>query len=447
MELRFYEDSMKVSTEKTPDSQVVLTLEAEPSEVEQSLERAYKRLAQRLAIPGFRKGKAPRMVVERFVGQHALLQEAVDLLVPEATDKAIQEQELEPIDRPSVEVDSLEPVRWKATVSVRPVVELGDYQSIRIEPPRVEATEEQVNQALEELRFRVTPWQPVERPVQFEDLVTLDVLGKEGENTATDEKGVQYRPVEGLSNPVPGFAEQLVGTEAGQTKKFTLSFASDHERSDLAGKAFEFEVSVQEVKGKEMPLLDDEFARGADEGYESLAHLKEKLVKDIEAGLEGAANREYQEQALQELVRKATMEYPPVLVERELNHLLEEQEQRLRQNRVSLEDYLRATGQNNQEVIEELRGEARARVVRGLVLSNFVEREGLEVSEEEVQLEVDGAAKSAGELADQVRQLFVGEPARQSVERAVLQRKALERLSLIAKGEIKEEQETREETQ
>jgi trigger factor len=425
---------MKVSSEKTADSQVILTFEAEPQEVQQSLERAYRKMAQRVAIPGFRKGKAPRSLLEQYLGHNALLEEAAQLLIPEATGKAIQEQQLDMIHEPSVELDSLEPVRWRATVPLRPTVDLGQYKDIRMERLAIEVTEEQITQELEELRFNATPWQPVERPVQFGDLVTLNAVGLEGERSILDEKDVQYRPQEGLTNPVPGFAEQLGGMEKGQSKEFDLSFPEEHERKDLAGKAFHFQVTVREVKGKDLPSLDDEFAKGVGDGFESLAQLKEKLAEDIRGRQEVAAKRELQEKAFEELVKMAQVVYPPVLVEHELNHMLEEQWERLRQSRISPEEYVRLTGKNGQQLREELRPLAQERVLRGLVMAQLIEVENIQVSKDEVQSEVGEIATGVGEQADQVRQLFSREENLGSLQRTMLQRKALQRLAEIVSG-------------
>ncbi|MBI2867964.1 MAG: trigger factor [Chloroflexi bacterium] len=426
---------MKVTAERTPDSQVVLSFEAEAADLERSMEKAYKRLSEKASIPGFRKGNIPRVVIDRYLGRETVLEEAVNIMVPEATNKAIEEKSIEIIARPTVEVLGVEPVHWKATVPVRPTVELGDYRSIRVEPVKPEVTEEQISSVLEELRFSLTPWQPVERSVQFGDLLTIDVSGKDGEKTVADQKGAQYRPSEGLPVPVPGFAEQLVSMTKGQTKEFTLSYPADDKDKDLAGKMLRFTVALHEIKGKNLPEINDDFAKSVGDGYASLAVLKEKVAQDLKARAEAAAKAEFQDKAFKELVKMASVQFPPVLVENEIEMMLADQEEQLKRNKISLSDYLKAVDKTADQLREDLRPAATDRVTSSLVLSKFIQEEKVTVVEAEVSAEVERMVKAAGEQGAQVRQVFSRPEARHSIEHTLVNQKALDKLAAIARGE------------
>ncbi|KPJ52124.1 MAG: hypothetical protein AMJ37_03480, partial [Dehalococcoidia bacterium DG_18] len=227
---------MKVSTEKIENSQMVLEVEAEPEEVARSLEEAYHRLVGRAEIPGFRRGKAPRAMLERYIGREALLEKALERLVPDLLNQAIAEQGIEAIAPPEVEITQVDPVSFKATVPVRPTVELGNYRELSIAPEPVAVAEEEVNKVIEQLRYQHAPWEPVERPIKFDDLVTIDVAGSVEGKPLLDRKDLQFQVLQGLPFPVHGFAEKLEGLDKGQDSEFSISLPADYAASELAGK-------------------------------------------------------------------------------------------------------------------------------------------------------------------------------------------------------------------
>lgn len=423
---------MKVSTERIENSQVVLNIEVEPEEVESSLELAYRRLVKNTAIPGFRKGKAPRALLERFIGKEALLDDALEHLVPEVYAQAIEEQGIEVIAQPQIEVTQTDPVIFKATVAIRPSIELGDYRQIRLSQETVVVADDEVAAAMEQLRYQQAPWVPAERPVQFGDLVTIDVEGSLDGEMILNEKGTEYHVLQNLPMPVPGFAEELSGMERGREKEFSLSFPAEHQVKELAGKEYRFKVNASEIKEKKLPELDDEFAKSTGRGYDTLDSLREQVAADLKARAEARARKELEEKAVEAAVEKARLEFPPILVEEEIDHMLSDQAGQFRGGRQGMEEYLRNMGKTSDELREELRPEATRRVTHSLVLSKLAEEEKIEVSPAEVDADVETMVRGAGEKGEELRRLFASAPARQSIERALLTRKTVQRLIEIS---------------
>ncbi len=426
---------MKVKAERIENSQVVLEVEVEPEEEERSLEEAYRRLVKRADIPGFRKGKAPRAMFERYIGREALLQEAIERLVPRLLNQAIEEQELNPIAQPEVEITQTEPVTFKATVPVSPTVELRSYKEIRIDPEPVEVAEEEANKVIEQLRQQYAPWAPAERPVQPDDLVTMDVEGKVGEESLDKREDIQYQVLRDFAFPVPGFSEKLVGLEKGKEAEFTISFPADHERSELAGQECWFKVLVSEIKEKKLPELNDEFAKSVSEEFETFDALRERIASNLRSMAEEQARRNYGEKAIDAVVEQAQVDFPPVLVERDIDGLIGEQERELRANKMSLEDYLTRMKMSGEQLREELRPIATKRVARSLVLGKVSEEENIEVGDEEIDGEIETMAQAAGEKGDELREFFKSPIGRRSLQQMLLARNTVKRLVDIASGE------------
>lgn len=423
---------MKAKAERIENSQVVLEIEVDPEEEENSLEEAYRRLVKKAEIPGFRKGKAPRAMFERFIGRDVLLQEAMERLVPQLLARAIEEQEIEPIDQPEVEVIQTDPVVFKATVPISPTVELGDYKEIRIPREPVEVTDEEVNRVIDRLREEQAPWSPAERPVQLGDLVTMDVEGKIGEEVLDKREGIQYQVFADFAFPVPGFSEKLVGMEQGKEAEFSISFPADHERNELAGNECWFKVLIGEIKEKKLQELDDEFAKSVGEEFDSLDALRERIAANLRGMAEEQATRGYEEQVIDAVVDQANVEFPPVLIERDIDGMIGEQERELRANRMSLEDYLARTQMSPEQLREELRPVATKRVARSLVLSKVMEEEAIVVGDEELDVEVEAMAQAAGDKGDELRQFFKSPMGRQSLERTLLTRNTVRRMVEMA---------------
>ncbi|MDP2952515.1 MAG: trigger factor [Chloroflexota bacterium] len=421
---------MKVSAEKLPDSQVVLNVEAEPPEMEKFLDRAYRRLVQRVAVPGFRKGKTPRPMLERHVGKGAFLEQALEELLPELYRQAIHENGVDAIDEPRIELLQTEPVVFKATVAVRPAVDLGDYRQFRTAPETVEVPDSDVERSLEEVRSFHAPWEPVERAVAFGDLVTIDAVGTQDGKTFLDNKGAQYLVIKGSPSPVPGFAEQLEGVNKGQEMEFTLSFPQDYSEPQLTGKEGLFKVKVLEVKEKRLPSLDDEFAKG--EGFASLEEMRNRAKESLLARAQAEARSRLEERVVEAVVEGAKVEPPPTVVEHEAEHLFEEQGRILQSSRLTMEEYLKHINKSEEELRKELQPLARKRVLRSFVLAKAAEEEKVDVSPEEIDAEVQRLVSEAGEEGKRVREALTSQSGRFSLRQVMMTRKTVERLVALA---------------
>ncbi len=420
---------MKATAERIEGCQVVLNVEVDPEELESSLAQAYHHLASRVNIPGFRKGKAPRHVVERHLGREALLDEALEHLIPELYARAIAEQEIEPIAPPQVELAQLDPVTFKATIPVSPTVELGDYQNLRLTQQTVEVSEQQIDEVLEQFRRIHARWEPVDRSAQLGDLLAIDVEGRVGERTVVSDKGRWYHMAPSSPLPIPGFAERLQGMEKGQEQEFTLAIPEDNPDPELAGKECQFQVSVSEVKEEHLPDLDDELARTVGQEVDSVEALRQKAAVDLKASAEARARWDLEDESIDAVAAMSRIEYPAILVSTELERLMEAQRERVG-GASGLQDQLKLRGQSEDEFREGLRPLAEKRVLRSLVLDKVSEVEAIEVSDGEVDAEIERLA--SGESAERVRQLFSSPAARDSLKRELLSKKAMERLVQIA---------------
>jgi len=422
---------VKVTNEKTENRQAFLTIEMEPAEVEASLAKSYHRLVKKTNIPGFRKGKAPRAVLERYIGKERLLEDALNNLLPEAYEKAIKEQKIEAIAQPQIEIAQTDPLVFKATVPLTPAVELGDYHHIQVAPEPVELTEDNVNAVIEQLRHQQATWEPVERPVEFGDLVVLDIDSNIEDKPFINRKAVQYQVLGDLPFPAPGFAEQLLGMKRGEEKEFKLQFPSDFSRGELAGKEPSFKVKITEIKQERLPELDDEFARGVSPDYKTLDSLRERVSAELKLRAEEKARIEFEEKVIEAVVNLAKLEFPPILVEHEIDRLLNQRLQRIDQG---LEEYLSSINKTKEELREELRPLATKRVTGSLVLAKVAEEEKIEVSASEVDAEIENMVKNSADNKDELQKLLSTPQSRESIEQALITRKTVQHLVEIAEG-------------
>lgn len=423
---------MKVSTENPGNRQAVLTIEAEADELDKSLDKAYHRLVNKVSIPGFRKGKAPRPILVQHIGKDSLLEEAFENLIPDLYKEAIESQELEPIARPEIEVVQTEPLVFKATVALKPEVKLGDYHSIKLEPsPAPKIAEEEVAAAIEELRGRHGAWVPVDRPVKLGDIVTMDIEASVEGKPWLDHKGIFYEVDSDSRSPVPGFASYLEGVEKNKETSFSLTIPDDHEMEAMRGKEAAFKVTVSEIKEKQLPKLDDKLAQSA--GYESLAAMKKKVTADLKASAEARNELELRQKALEALVDLSEVNYPPVLEEEEINGLLTDEARRLGFR--ELADYLKRSNKSEEELREELRPIAKRRLSQSLVLGKLAEEEKIEINPSEVDNKVSEIASGA-EDKEKATQFFSLPQVRQSIEQSLYTEKTMDRLLQIATGNI-----------
>jgi trigger factor len=426
---------LKVTVERIPESQVLLNIEIDPERVESSIDQAYKRLAPRARIPGFRPGKAPRALVERHYGRETLLHEALDRLVPVVVQEAIESESIDWVDRPELEISSLDPVIVKATVPVRPTVDLGDYRSLRVERQPVEVEPEKIQETLENLRERYATFEPVERPVEEGDQIRASITATVGGQETVNEEDTEIVVTAGQMTGLPGLHDKLIGLSAGTTETIEVP-APDDLGDDLEGETITYTVSIKDIKARVLPELDDEFAKEVGESFATLDALRERIESDLKSRLETEADQKLEEDALTKLTEEATVEFPPQLVEREIERMLIDQGVP-GDDRRTFEKFLNRAGLNEDQLRTEFRPTATERIRRSLVLSRLRELENITVTPADIEAEIDRIG-GGGPQGEQLRAIFDTESGRETIERSLLSRKTVERMRQIALGETPE---------
>ena len=391
---------MKVETERLENCQVALTIEVDEERTEQALHNAARRISQRAKIPGFRPGKAPYNVVVRRFGKEFLYEEVVDELGDSIYKEALEEAGLDPFGQATLTDYEIEPLVLKLVVPIAPVVELGDYRQMRLEPEEEAAREEEIDETLRRIQKQNTFWEPVKRAAQWGDLAIVDIEGTVKGETVIGNKGRELMLEADSPYPLPGFSDKLLGMTVNERREFTLNYPEDFQNKELAGQQAHFEVRLQELKEQVQPGIDDDLARTVGD-YETLEDLKAELRRDLQAQAEGR----FASRALTALVERSEIEFPPLLLEREIDDWLKDLDLGLKKQNLSLDNYLKMRKVTEEEFRKEISPEVEERLKRSLALSKFIELEGLEIEPGEVD-------------------------------------KALKHLATIARGELQEEAET-----
>jgi trigger factor len=425
---------MQVTRDKTENNQVFLTIEMEPAEVEASLDRSYKRLVKKTNIPGFRKGKATRAVLERYIGKEKLLEDALNEMLPQAYEKAIKEQEIDAFAQPDIEVTQTNPLIFKATVPLPPVVELGDYSGVRVKPETIEVKDDDVKATIEQLQHQHATWEPVERPVNFSDMVFMDVESAIGDTPFINQKGAQYQVIKDSAFPAPGFAGQIVGMGRDAEKEFKLKFPADFANADLAGKEASFKVKVTEVKEERLPELNDEFAQEIGPAFKTMDSLRDIISADLKSRAEERTRINFEERVVEAVIELSRVEFPPILVEVEIDRLINQQLQYWQAGNRGLDEYLKMINKTEGELREEMRPLATKRATQSLVLGEVAEAEKIEVSDAEIDDEIKNMVKGGTDDESKLKEYLSNPQARQSVRGMLTTRKALQKLTEIAKG-------------
>jgi len=418
---------MKVTAENIENCQVVLNIEAEADEVDKSLNEAYRKLVNKVAIPGFRKGKAPRAILEQHVGKLALLDEALESLVPQLYKQAIESQKLEPVASPQLEITQMEPVTIKAIVPLKPEVKLGDYHSIKLEPELVKVSKKEITDAIEQIREEQGAWIPVDRPVELDDLLIMDIVAQVEDKAWLDHKGIAYEVAKDSLSPVAGFALQLQGSEKNKERQFSMTIPDDHQIEGFRGKECNFKVTITEIKEKQLPELDNDLAKNA--GYDSLVDMKKKVTANLKDRAEAKSRSELGQKAINALVEMSEVNYPPVYEEEEIDGLLREQAQRF--GFKELADFIKRTNRPEEELKQELSPIARKRISHGLTLEKLAEVEKIEIDDSGVDNRIDEIANSSDDQT-QAKQFLSLSQVRQSLERSLLTEKTIDRLVKLA---------------
>ncbi|TRZ37386.1 trigger factor [Niallia circulans] len=403
---------MSAKWEALEGNRGVLTIELDAEKLNEGLDLAFKKVVKQVNIPGFRKGKIPRGMFEQRFGIESLYQDAIDILLPEAYANAIDEAGIEPVDRPEIDVEQIEkgkPVIFKATVTVKPEVTLGDYKGLEVEAVDTNVTDEDVDaeiKALQEKQAELVVKE--EGKAELGDTVVIDFEGFQDGVAFEGGTAENFSLELGSGQFIPGFEEQLVGLATGENKEVEVSFPEEYHAAELAGKPATFKVTVQEIKGKELPELDDEFAKDVDAEAETLADLKEKIKTRLEADRKHQAEHAVRDTVVEKAAANATIDVPSAMVDTEIDRMMNEFEQRLQMQGMNLELYFQFSGQDEAALKEQMQEDAAQRVRVNLTLEAIVNAENITVSEEEVTAELDKMAEMYNMGIDAIKQALGG---------------------------------------
>jgi trigger factor len=426
---------LKVTNEKTENRQAYLKIEVEPAEVETATEKAYHRLVKRVNIPGFRRGNAPRAVFERHFGKHELFHEMLDDLVPDVYRKAVKEQSLEPVAEPQLDLESEEPVVLKAIVPLKPVVNVGDYKTIDLKPNPVEVTDDMINSVVDQLRHQHATWEPADRPVEFNDMVTIDVDSTMKGEPFVNQKGVQYQVTAGNLSPAPGFAEQLVGMKKDEEKEFNLQYPADYPQKEVQGNDVTFKVKVIEIKLEKLPEVTYEFAKQLGSEITDVEVMRQKIVEDLKKRVEDRCKRDFEDRVIEAATAMSQVEYPPILVEAEVQRSLERNLRFLQSTGQNIETYLKSINKTIDQMREELKPNAVKRVEESLVLGKIAEQEKIAVDHDEIQTEIEEMVNNSNGDKEELRKALESQRNHESIEDTLIARKTIQRLTEIAQSQ------------
>jgi trigger factor len=481
---------LKIEKEILDTSEAKLTVEVDASQMDEARKRAARKLAQRYAIPGFRKGKAPYEIVLRHLGEGAITEAALEDIVDVIYPQVIDQSGVDAIGPGQLADAKMDPPVFTFMVPLRPEVDISNYRDVRLGYNEAAVTEEALTDYLEHLREHEAVLEPVEREAQMKDVVTVDVAGKvlipatpapagapelvEGAETPAekpegeaatepeasaesetpapvaepveapvateateeflmDDKDVEVLLAPDLTWPAPGFGEKLVGIKPDEERSFDLAFPDDYANDSLKGKLAHYDVKCKGVKSRALPEWDDELAKTL--GYESIADMRTKAQDTLEQQGKTRLNDEYTQSVVDIVVAGSTVKYPPYLYDREIEELTQDLDRRLREQNLTLEDYKKVTGRTDEQIAEELAPSARERLRRSLVLGKVIELEGLTVEEQDITDRIEMVAPLFGKDADKYRKMMKGADARRSVRYDLLSDKAVKQLVAIAKGE------------
>ena len=402
---------MTAKWEKTGTNDGVLTFTIAQAEIQKGLTTAFNKVKGNLNVPGFRKGKVSRQVFNRMYGEEALYEDALNAVLPEAYEAAVKEAGIDPVAQPKIDVDSMEKGQdWviKAEVTVKPEVKLGDYKELTVEKQDREVTEEDVDARIKrEQEAQAELVIKEDEAAENGDTVVIDFEGFLGEETFEGGKGENYSLELGSNSFIPGFEEQFVGTKAGDSKDVTVTFPEDYQAEDLAGKEAVFKVTVHEVKAKELPELDDEFAKDVDDSVESLAELKEKYRAELTETKEKAAEDAKDEAAIRQAVENAEIvELPHSMVHDEVHRSMDEFLNNMQRQGISPEMYYQLTGSTEADLHTQFEGEAETRVKTNLVIEAIAKAEGLEATEEDIENEIKELSEAYNMPVDQIKRVL-----------------------------------------
>jgi trigger factor len=432
---------VKVTSQLLENRQAALTIEVDDERVQQALHQTAKRISGQVNIPGFRKGKAPYNVVVRAVGEDRLYDEMLDTLCEQIYREALEESQLDPHGPGRLEDVKRKPLVLHFTVPLRPTVELGDYRALRVPFTPPEIKDEAVDQVLKSLQERNAILEPAgEGPLELNQIAVVTIEGtlrvgtNENAETIIHEHDVNLLVAEKTDFPFPGFVQHLIGMKIGEEKSFEMTVPESAGDAELTGKTVYFQVKLEDLKVRRIPPLDDALAQTVGE-YETLDALRNAVRNSLLQQAMQEADSKYAEECLQKLVEQARIEFPPNMIEDELDDLVERAEQRLKDQKMNLDEFLNIKKQSRDEYRNELRPRAENNVRRALALGTLAEAEGLKVSTDEVTEQIGLIAGRYGDQATEVEAALSSSEGKRSLGLNLLTDKLYMRLASICKGE------------
>ncbi|RLQ91960.1 trigger factor [Planomicrobium sp. Y74] len=397
---------MSAKWEKQEGNTGTLTVEVPAEEVNAGLDKAFKKVVKEINVPGFRKGKMPRQMFEKRFGVESLYQDALDFILPDAYANAVEEAGINPVDRPEIDIETIEkgqPLVFTAKVTVKPEVELGEYKGLEVAKPDTEVTDEEIEEKLKENQERFAELAVKEDEAIVEgDTAVIDFEGFVDGEAFEGGAGSDYSLEIGSNSFIPGFEEQLVGVKAGEEKDVEVTFPEEYHAAELAGKAATFKVKVNEVKGKELPELNDDFAKEIDEEVSSLDELRTKMKEAAAAEKASNADAALRDELVQKAAENATIDIPQAMIDSEMDRMMQDFEQRLTQQGMNLELYFQFSGQDEAALREQMKGDAETRVRVSLTLEAIAQAENMEVTSEDIDKELE---KMSGQFNMDVEQI------------------------------------------
>ena len=419
---------MSVQVEKLEKNMAKLTIEVSSEEFENAIAKAYKKNKNKISMPGFRKGKAPRAMIEKMYGKGIFYEDAANSIIPDAYADAAKESELEIVAQPEIDVTQIEsgkPFIFTATVALKPEVTLGEYKGIEVEKKEVEVTDEEVEAEINKVRESNARMLDIDdRATQDGDTVLIDfdgyVDGKQFEGGKADD----YSLVLGSHSFIDNFEEQLVGKNIGDDVEVNVTFPENYQAEELQGKPAVFKVKIKEIKVKELPELDDDFAQDVS-NFDTIAEYKEDLKKKLTENKEEALKREREEAVIGKIIENAQMDIPEQMVDAQTRQMTQEFAQRLSSQGLSIDQYMQFTGLTPQKMIEELKPQALKRIQSRLVLEAVVAAENIETTEEELDKELENMASMYQMEVDKLKEV-IGEEEKKQIGLDLAVQKAVE---------------------
>lgn len=419
---------MTAKWEKQEGNKGTLTFEVSVEEFDTALDQAFKKVSKDIQVPGFRKGKIPRMIFEQRFGVESLYQDAVDIVLPGAYTKAIEETDIFPINQPDVDIEQIEKGKvlvFTAEVEVKPEVTLGEYKGLEVEEEKIEVTDEEVEQELTQLQENHAELVVKEEgEVEDGDTAVIDFEGFTDGVAFEGGKGENHSLEIGSGQFIPGFEEKLVGKKSGEETEIDITFPEEYHSEDLAGKDATFKVTIHEIKTKELPELDDEFAKDVDDEVETLDALKAKKKEELLNQKTQAADTAKREELINKASDNVEVEIPEIMVENELDQMFTEFEQRLQSQGMTMEMYSQFSGQDEAALKEQMREDAGKRVKTSLTLEAISDAENIEVTEEDINEELSSMASMYGIEKEQIVQMLGGNT--ETIETDIKMRKAID---------------------